>query len=291
MFHFSEAIVLGTTQLTLQTAAFLRDKGLPVHVCEFSASKLEGRCALHQIPYHSFDREAMTQFLLGRAALSSKNILIVSAANIYLFPSALIQLPNVFIINYHNALLPLHRGMNAEAWCIFQEDKLGGITWHRVNEGIDKGEIFAQESFPLGTQDTSLSLLRKQSQTAFDAFQSIAPQLLEGRLSGREQSAGGSYHSIREIPGNGILDLQWPGHQVSAFLRALDYGAMRTLGTPKLTLDGQTFQWSRYQILPDPQTPDNFSIQGSQADLWKDGLHFIFKGFSPLQNQDDGESM
>ncbi|EOI6157098.1 formyltransferase family protein, partial [Campylobacter coli] len=74
------------------------------------------------------------------------------------------------IINYHNALLPFHRGCNAHIWSIWENDKKTGITWHMVKESIDTGDILVQKEIKLDNNCTALSLLNAQHKLALTLF-------------------------------------------------------------------------------------------------------------------------
>ncbi|EAJ6684817.1 formyl transferase, partial [Campylobacter coli] len=93
-----------------------------------------------------------------------KDCLIISANNFYIFKKQCIQ--NNIIINYHNALLPFHKGCNAQIWSIWENDEQTGITWHMVEENIDSGSILIQNEITLDNHFTALSLLNTQHNLA-----------------------------------------------------------------------------------------------------------------------------
>lgn len=60
--------------------------------------------------------------------------------------------------NFHQALLPHHRGPIPLVFSILQNDSESGVTLHRMRKGFDKGEIYAQEKFPLVKNATYVSI-------------------------------------------------------------------------------------------------------------------------------------
>ena len=108
--------------------------------------------------------------------------LIISANNVYLFPSIIVDKENLKIINFHNALLPRHRGMNAPTWTIYEMDKKAGITWHLVNKNIDDGEIIIQKKINLNGTETAIYLIKQLMNLAFVAFEEIKYDLLDWNL-------------------------------------------------------------------------------------------------------------
>ena len=63
------------------------------------------------------------------------------------------------VINFHNGPLPLYGGVNISSWPIINRETHHGVTWHLVNEGIDKGDILAQSFFEIGPRWTAAKLM------------------------------------------------------------------------------------------------------------------------------------
>lgn len=52
--------------------------------------------------------------------------------------------PRYGTINFHPSLLPRHRGPDPIFWTVRDNDRLTGITFHYIDEGVDTGRIIAQ---------------------------------------------------------------------------------------------------------------------------------------------------
>lgn len=104
-----------------------------------------------------------------------KNSLIISANNLYLFSKQMAQ--NNTIINYHNSLLPKHRGLNAHIWAIWDDDEFSGISWHLVDSGIDTGKILVQKQIKLEKSTTAHELLLAQHKLAISSFDETLSKL------------------------------------------------------------------------------------------------------------------
>lgn len=176
--------------------------------------------------------------------------LIFSISNIYIFKKEIIK--NHVIINYHNALLPKHKGRFAEAWAIYSQDKVTGITWHVVSEDIDCGDILCQSKILLDNKFTALTLLMLQSKLAIESFKNIVNDILKNKaIKVYEQNNIEKFeesHYSWEKPNEGYLNLSWNGDKISAFLRAMDYGALKMLGEPYSRLNNTLFSWRNYAI-------------------------------------------
>jgi methionyl-tRNA formyltransferase len=72
----------------------------------------------------------------------------------YKLPKSILEQPEKGFINFHYGLLPQCRGPQPILWHILNGDADGGITLHRMDEGIDTGPIVLQEKLPIGLYDT-----------------------------------------------------------------------------------------------------------------------------------------
>lgn len=188
-------------------------------------SRLPQIAAEHDIvPFISDKRKDIREFLMS---VSEKSI-IVSANNNFIFPAGVVEKPNLKIVNFHNALLPHHRGRNAPTWSIFEQDNVSGITWHIVDAKIDNGDIIYQEKIPLNEKETALTLLKKGQDAGIEGFKKFFPDLINGKGSFTKQEKLENYviHYSTDVPNDGILDTEWRIDKISAFLRALDYGPL-----------------------------------------------------------------
>ena len=242
------AIVIGTGGVANFCAAELQNRGVSVSFVESRADTVgtsEAFCRKKGISYEQLAKDALTERLL---AVNDKT-LVVSASNRYLFPAEVLAKKNLVVVNYHGALLPRHPGRNAEAWAIFNQDTEGGITWHKVVADVDAGEILIQKSVPITDKTTSFSLLREYAKLAQSGF----VEMVDGSLSETQPSfvQRGKRHAIKYSwmkPSDGILDLSWSGDKASAFLRAMDYGPLHTMGFPVVKLDNKEFNVMKYTI-------------------------------------------
>lgn len=173
-----------------------------------------------------------------------KNCLIISANNFYIFKKECIQ--NNAIINYHNALLPFHKGCNAHIWSIWENDKKTGITWHMVEESIDTGAILTQKEIKLDDNFTALSLLNTQHNLAMASFKEAVENLENKALKAQISKKG--YHKKLALPNEGYLDLTWDKEKISRFLRAMDCGVLSGAPKARLKILGEEKEILFYEI-------------------------------------------
>ncbi|EHQ88972.1 formyltransferase family protein [Desulfosporosinus youngiae] len=286
--RFSEGIVVGKGSLKFKIALLLKNKGLPVTILEHDLrSSAKEPCAFNGIPHHFFHKEA----LYDRLKQVGHGALIISAINTYLLPADIVSAHT--IINYHNALLPRHPGLNAEAWQIYDMDPYAGITWHYVDSHIDTGDIIVQEKFLLDNRITSIKLLKRQNALAYRCFEDFADKLLWCDLPGAKQAdhPGRRLHYLKDAPNNRLLELTWTAPKVSAFLRAMDYGPLHLLGIPTVTVKNKNFRCESYQISESGQNRGT-ALQDNRLYIENNGLKIIvfLSEFSPVQYSADLKS-
>ena len=262
---YTKMIVLGSGKLAYQCAKAGKNFLDSVEVLEYKltdSTVLQELCEKEGLPYLCCDKEQLRRHLLEEA----QETLVVSAGNTYLIPKVIIEKPNLMIVNWHNALLPRHRGRNAEAWSIYQGDEITGITWHCLTEGVDAGDIIAQEEIPLDGTITALKLFQKQCDLGLQVFESILEPLLMHRCRFRKQTdlQEEQLHFSYEIPNGGWLDTEWNFEQISRFLRAMDYGALCLLGEMRVRWQGEVYRFSRYRMRDEADA-------GADAIILRDG--------------------
>ena len=198
------------------------------------------------------------QELFDKVRRIQKDTILLSINNKYIIPSDIIEKPNLTLINLHHALLPNHRGRNAEAWTIFEGDAFGGITWHYIDPGIDTGRILLQGSTKITETMRSIDLLKAAEGLALDTLDQLLPFEELGNLPAQIQTVEADQvtHSLSRIPGDGFLNPDWSMDQMSRFLRAMDYGAGFPMGRPMITVGDEVYEIRRYMFEKTDQQTD-----------------------------------
>lgn len=176
--------------------------------------------------------------------------ILLSINNPYIIPLRFTENQLFTIINLHHALLPNHPGRNAEAWTIYNQDDIGGITWHYISgKGIDTGEIICKREVEISDKTTSLMLLRMCEKMAEESLKSLLPiEKLRKEDAEKQPSQEFSPKKAIEIPNEGYVNWDWTIEQISAFLRSLDYGGLNVLGKAKCVWNNTTYTIKKYSI-------------------------------------------
>ena len=236
-----EVIVIGTGRLACSClgAVLARTKAVECFEPEESSfSNLRSMCAKNGVAYLCCtDRRILEAELSRRTAPT----LVVSAYNSYIFPDRVLANPLLRIVNFHNSILPRHRGRNAPSWSIFEMDRTAGVTWHQVGAEIDRGVIIAQREFLLPGDITGINLTQTTLAVGAQVFEEVIESLLSGDYATHppDRLDGETFHLSKDIPNDGLLDLKWSFDKAFAFLRALDYGKLKVFPTPRVIVLGQ----------------------------------------------------
>jgi len=123
-------------------------------------------------------------------------------------------------INCHAGKLPFYRGRNILNWALINDEKEIGVTCHYINEGIDKGDIILQKSFPITDLDDYSTLLEK----AIDLCPKVLSQSIElivnNRVKAIKQPAQGTYF-VQRKEGDEFIDWNWNSRRIFNFVRAI----------------------------------------------------------------------
>ena len=138
--------------------------------------------------------------------------------------------------NVHGSLLPILRGRSPLTWSIILGHEQTGVTVHRLEAEVDTGDIVAQESIPIGPQDTSLTIQQKM----LEMYPVLVYRTLDGlareTLTYRPQ-VGQATYGERRTPDDGEIDWTWSASRIYDWVRALTDpypGAFTTLGGDRL---------------------------------------------------------
>lgn len=134
----------------------------------------------------------------------------------------LVNFPKHGFINTHPSLLPHNRGKHYNFWALVEQAPFG-VTLHRVDEGVDTGEIVAQREIAYDWRDTGGSLYAKAQEAMVELFCSIYPELREGDFKSTAQnSVLASFHHSSEIESASLIDLdrRYSGREILNLLRA-----------------------------------------------------------------------
>jgi methionyl-tRNA formyltransferase len=271
---WEEIIIIGTGLLACECVTVARQTTPQVRCIEpemQSMSRLPALCRTLGVDYR---READHAALRHYFETIRTPTLVISAYNGYIFPGIVVDNRCLLLVNFHNSLLPRHRGRNAPTWAIFAEDAETGVTWHLVRSSVDAGDIIQQTPLAIAPLVTAIELTRQTLELGARTFRGLLPQLWSGdyRTLPQAVEAKSTLNKSTDIPNAGVLDLAWEPHRISALLRSVDYGGLRVFPPPKLILNANEYRVTRYSIAADPTAWRKVTVEPPDVEIHGDGL-------------------
>jgi len=101
-------------------------------------------------------------------------------------------------INLHISFLPWNRGADPNFWS-WHDGTPKGVTIHAIDEGIDTGPIYAQETTVFRGRTLAETYLELHEHIC-DLFARTWPSIRDGALAAKPQAGQGSYHRSADRP-------------------------------------------------------------------------------------------
>lgn len=126
------------------------------------------------------------------------------------------------LYNLHFSALPRYKGMYTSIMPLLNGDSEAGVTLHEIQDGIDTGDIIAQQLFEIEINDTAKDLYNKLTLNAYNLFCHNIKDILENKHTLIPQSnLNSSYYSKNSIDFNNIkINLNKTSFEIHNQLRA-----------------------------------------------------------------------
>ena len=113
--------------------------------------------------------------------------LIVTAAYGKILPQAILDLPKYGCINCHGSLLPARRGSAPVQRAILEGDKVTGITFMKMDVGMDTGDIIDKIEVEIDPNEHTESLMNKLAEASAAKLPEIIDKWVAGELTTTKQ--------------------------------------------------------------------------------------------------------
>ena len=205
------------------------------------------------------------------AELAARRVdLLLNVHSLHIVPAALLEVPRLGAWNLHPGPLPRYAGLNAPSWAIYHGERSHGVTVHRMERGIDTGDIAYQDCFPIEETDTGLSLSLRCAERGVGLVQ----RLLEDApaVPRRPQDASLRSYFGRAAPQGGRIDWHSPARRIYDFVRACDYGPFPSpWGVPRARLGDDEVEIRKLALTGERCTAAPGTVRGDRvatSDEW-----------------------
>jgi methionyl-tRNA formyltransferase len=104
-----------------------------------------------------------------------------------MLPEAVWNMPPMGTVNVHGSLLPQYRGAAPINWAIINGEEETGVTTFTLKHEIDTGDVFLQESIPIGNNETAGGLHDRMKELGAQVLVKTVMGLAEGTLVEKPQ--------------------------------------------------------------------------------------------------------
>lgn len=106
----------------------------------------------------------------------------------------LLGVPRYGVINVHGALLPNYRGLLPSFWYLYNDEKIGGATVHKMSAAIDDGDICVQGSVDISDCKSMFQLMKKTKKLGGELMLEAIERIADGTLETQNNDTeNGSY--------------------------------------------------------------------------------------------------
>lgn len=125
------------------------------------------------------------------------------------------------VIGYHPAPLPRLRGRAALPWTILLDEKITASTLFWIDDGVDSGDILAQNFFHVAPRENAASLYQKHMLALQAILQTALPALKASEEVRQVQDEECATYATKRVPADGRIDWQRPASEIDRLVRAV----------------------------------------------------------------------
>ncbi|PIQ42570.1 MAG: hypothetical protein COV52_00425 [Gammaproteobacteria bacterium CG11_big_fil_rev_8_21_14_0_20_46_22] len=171
------------------------------------------------IPYIAIDSVKGKRLIDWHKFISSLKLdLILVLGWYYMVPKVIRELARKGAWGIHASLLPNYAGGAPLVWAIINGEKETGVTLFRLADGVDDGEIIAQERISILDNDTIKEVYEKASLASRKILVNTLTDIESVTLTPQDKQKIRVYS--QRSPDDGEINLNWPAKKIHDFIRA-----------------------------------------------------------------------
>ena len=186
-------------------------------------SPVQAHAEALDIPVHtpqSLKVDADRQALVELCAKQAVDVAVVVAYGLIL-PQCILDAPRLGCVNVHASILPRWRGAAPIQRAIEAGDTQTGITFMKMDAGLDTGHILRMAACPILADDTGADLHDRLAALGADGIAAVVEDLAAGVITPTPQPSTGVRYAHKLQKSDGLVDWSMPATAVHARQRAL----------------------------------------------------------------------
>lgn len=168
------------------------------------------------------------------------------------------------LFNIHFSNLPKYKGVFTSIFPILNGENIAGVSLHKIDSGIDTGEIIAQNLFKIDINDTARDLYFKYLESSYELFkQNIRNIITNNYTSHKQDSINSSYFSRKDLDLSNIkINLNKTSFEIHNNIRAFIFKEYQLpkLNDIKITKSILTNEFIGYKKFIESKT--HFTLSG-----------------------------
>lgn len=235
---------VNSSQAALQT---LIDEGIQIElVCSLDEkylNKVSDYYPLHltadenNIPYLKFENINDEKIVAKLKSINPAYIFVIGLSQ--LIKSDLIKCASNCVIGFHPTKLPQNRGRAALPWMILMGIQKSWITFFKIDQGMDSGDILFQKEYTINETDYAEDLYATVTNAMCLALKENIKLLLENKIIASPQDDGKANYLLIRRPNDGLLDWGKETNYLLRIIRATSHpypGAFSFINEKKITI-------------------------------------------------------
>jgi methionyl-tRNA formyltransferase len=135
--------------------------------------------------------------------------------------TAILHTPRFGVINCHPSLLPRYAGPQPEFWILKNGETISGVSVHVMTEGIDAGDIVAQQELIIGETENIGQLSQRQHHAAATLLTNVVNAIAQGTVDRKPQNIAERTYFGKRTAADTMVDWTGSARQILNLLRAL----------------------------------------------------------------------
>lgn len=213
--------VAGKNNIAVNVLEYLRNNYSDIELCVVCNSGDTGKNTFQKSLRWYANKFGIKEYLLDEL-YTKKNLLFLSMEFNKLVDPKLFC--DARLYNIHFSYLPAYKGMYTSAIPLLLGEKETGVTFHKIDSGIDTGDIIAQRKFVI-ERNTCRELYLKYIKYGTDLVIENLDAVIKGNENSFPQSSSGStYYSRKFIDYQNLkVDLRQTAQNIDQQIRAFNF--------------------------------------------------------------------
>ena len=177
------------------------------------------------------------EFIESFTALEPDLFLVVAYGLI--IPKHILKIPNLDSINVHASILPRWRGASPMEYAILNGDKKTGISYMRMNEGLDEGPVYETHECEISPSDGLEEIENKLISLSDQYLINFLDRISEDNMSPTSQPTTGITFAPKI--GKDLLSIRWDKDRAEEIVKKINalgtkYGTYTFLGKNRVKI-------------------------------------------------------